>query len=169
MDADAENKFFADIYPGMVEKLFLYDHSGRLVESAINTLVDRIAGAMEDGTTETFVVDIGAGQLHAILGAMRTTGLLSEVGSHLKLTIPYVLTMDVESLSTLMNNIDTFDEMRDVQWVIVKNEKEGPLKAYDESTVLRPAMEQRRALSLRIPREHDPDVMFAFKTSGLSL
>jgi hypothetical protein len=114
------------------------------------------------------VVDIGAGQLHAILGAMRTTGLLSEVGSHLKLTIPYVLTMDVESLSTLMNNLDTFDEMRDVQWVIVKNEKEGPLKAYDESTVLRPAMEQRRALSLRIPREHDPEVMFAFKTSGLS-
>jgi hypothetical protein len=44
VDADAENRFFADINPGMVEKLFLYDHSGRLVESAINTLVDSIAG-----------------------------------------------------------------------------------------------------------------------------
>jgi hypothetical protein len=51
VDADAENKFFADVNPGMVEKLFLYDYSGRLVESAINTLVDSIAGAMEDGTT----------------------------------------------------------------------------------------------------------------------
>jgi CobQ/CobB/MinD/ParA nucleotide binding domain len=168
VDSDAENRFFADVNKGGVENIFLYDHNGRLMESAVNILVDSIAGAMEDGTTETFVVDMGAGQLHAILGAMRTTGLLAEVGSHLKLTIPYVLTMDVESLNTLMHNVDTFDEMRDVQWLIVKNEKDGLLKAYDESTVLRPAMEQRGALSIRIPREHDPDVMFAFKTSGLS-
>lgn len=167
VDSDAENSFFADVNKG-VEKIFLYDHDGRLMESAVNALVDSIAGAMEDGTTETFVVDMGAGQLHAILGAMRTTSLLGEVGSLLKLTIPYVLTMDIESLNTLMHNVDTFDELRDIQWVIVKNEKEGLLKAYDESTVLRPAMEQRRALSVRIPREHDPDVMFAFKTSGLS-
>ncbi|MGP6158536.1 MAG: hypothetical protein ACLPYS_13710 [Vulcanimicrobiaceae bacterium] len=168
VDSDAENKFFADVNNNRVENLFLYDDAGRLIESSVNALVDSIAGAMEDATTETFVVDMGAGQLHAILGAMRTTGLLNEVGSHLKLTIPYVLTMDVESLSTLMNNVDTFDEMRDVQWMVVKNEKDGILKAYDESTVLRPAMEQRRALTIRIPREHDPDVLFAFKTSGLS-
>src|SRR5450631_19551 len=79
VDSDAENRFFADVNKA-VEKIFLYDHSGRLMESAVNTLVDSIAGAMEDGTTETFVVDMGAGQLHAILGAMRTTGLLGEVG-----------------------------------------------------------------------------------------
>jgi hypothetical protein len=38
------------------------------------------AGAMEDDTTETFVVDIGARQLHAILGTMRTISVIQRSG-----------------------------------------------------------------------------------------
>jgi nucleoside-triphosphatase THEP1 len=166
-DTDQENKFFADVNRQNVRAYTLYDRSGRLVTSAINALIDAIGEALEEDV-DVFMVDMGAGQLQTLMGAMRETAVLEEVGKSLGLTVAYVLVDDVESLSTLHNNQAVLDGLP-AQWVVVKNLRDGPLTLYETSEALRPEMQRRNALEMQLPALEDHDVLQAFKLTGLTL
>lgn len=169
LDTDQENKGFADIYPDQVNGITLYTSEGRLVDETINSVVDEIANAMESGDIDVFVCDMGAGQLNAFMGALRETGLISEVGGQLRMTCAYVIVGTIEILSTLMGNHTLFDDVPAIQWMVVKNEKEGSLSAYDESRELRPAMLSRRAVEVEMPAIADKTVLPGWSRSGLTL
>jgi hypothetical protein len=166
-DTDQENKFFADVNRQTVRAYTLYDRAGRLVTSATNALIDAIGEALEEDV-DVFVVDMGAGQLQTLMGAMRETAVLDEVGKSLGLTVAYVLIDDVESLSTLHNNQAVLDGLA-AQWVVVKNLRDGPLTLYETSEALRPEMQRRNALEMQLPALEDHDVLQAFKLTGLTL
>ncbi|HEY0798215.1 MAG TPA: hypothetical protein VGD50_03640 [Candidatus Baltobacteraceae bacterium] len=166
-DTDQENKFFADVNRQNVRAYTLYDASGRLVISAINALIDAIGEAIDD-EVDVFVIDMGAGQLQTLMGALRETDVLGEVGKTIGLTVAYVLVDDVESLSTLHNNQAALDGLA-AQWVVVKNLRDGPLTLYETSEALRPEMQRRNALEVELPALGDHDVLQAFKLTGLTL
>lgn len=168
IDTDQENKFFADANKEEVRPHTLYDTVGRLVDEAVNDIVDEVAKAMNSGT-DVFVVDMGAGQLQALLGGMRETGLLSELGKTLELTAIYVLTQDVQSLSTLVNNYTILDGLRGAKWIVLLNERDGPVNLYLESDELRPAMIERDASEIVMPNVSDKSVFRSFNESGLQL
>ncbi|HTV73904.1 MAG TPA: hypothetical protein VME66_09390 [Candidatus Acidoferrales bacterium] len=166
-DTDQENKFFADVNRQNVRAYTLYDRSGRLVTTAINAFIDAIGEALDDGV-DVFVVDMGAGQLQTLMGALRETAVLDEVGKSVGLTVAYVLVDDVESLSTLHNNQAALDGLA-AQWVVVKNLRDGPLTLYETSEALRPEMQRRNALEMQLPALEDRDVLQSFKLTGLTL
>jgi len=168
IDTDQENKFFADANKEEVRPYTLYDTAGRLVDETINDIVDEIAKAVE-ANIDVFVVDMGAGQLQALIGGMRETGLLSELGKSLELTAIYVLTQDVQSLSTLVNNHTILDGLRGTKWIVLLNERDGPVTLYLESDALRPAMAERDASEIQMPNVADKSVFRSFNESGLQL
>lgn len=169
LDTDQENKGFADLYPDQVTGITLYTSEGRLVDDAVNGVVDDIANAMESGNIDVFVCDMGAGQLNAFLGALRETGLMSEVGGRLRMTCAYVIVGTVESVSTLMSNCTAFDDIPAIRWMIVRNAKEGSLSDYDNSGKVRPAMRERRAVEIEMPAISDKTVLPGWSRSGLTL
>ncbi len=170
IDTDQENKFFSHDYPREVSQHTLYDETGRLNESAINDIVNAIAAAMESGTVERFVVDMGAAQLNALFGAFRETGLVNEIGGRLNLMLYYLLLDEPQSLSTLKNNVALLDDIAGAQWVVVKNQWKGRLAGYEDGRIIRPEMQARNAIEFVMPKMSDPEnAVKVLDTSGLAM
>lgn len=168
IDTDQENKFFAHLHDE-VSQVTLYHADGALDADAIHEIVDAIANAMQGGVVENFIVDMGAGQLNAFIGAFRQTGLFAEAGRSLNLTVAYVITQSVQSLSTLVHNADAFDDVAGAQWVIVRNQVEGPTALYDDSETLRKNMLAKGSIEIEMGDLRDRTILKDWEQSGLRL
>jgi hypothetical protein len=170
-DTDTANRFFNKLHPVKVAPIILYDRDGSLAKETALDLVDSIAAKMDAGDVDTYVIDMGAGQLDAFLSVFRKTGLFAEVGAALQLTVFYVITNDIQSVSTLSANMAEFDTVPGTQWIVVRNFIVGETKLYDESKNIRPAMLARNAKEVEMPNlfKEDESLLDGWKAAKVTI
>jgi hypothetical protein len=165
VDTDQENKGLYSLYPERVKPVTLMDAVGRLRSDEVQGFLDHVAGAAEAGTP-VLLLDMGAAQLRAVFGQMDESGLLDS--GLLALTLLFVIVNEPDSVTTLLNHQACLDGLSHAQFVVVRNAWKGPCALYDESRVLRPAMQQRGALEITLPKLAEEAVLPAVKRSGLT-
>jgi hypothetical protein len=169
IDSDLANKGLLPFHPDEVVPLNLYDQSGIRDEAAITAFGNFVGETAEGGKVPALLMDIGAAQLDPIMGAMRETGLLSLLGKTLRITAFFNVVNTPDSVSALRNNITRFDGLPAVQWVIVRNFRDGSPDTYDNSKTVRPELLKRGALEIDMPLMRDPRVMAAWSDTQLPL
>lgn len=165
IDTDPANPTFAHQGGTHVVSVPLYDRSGYLVPAAINHIVDDLVERAE--SDETIVLDMGAGQLTAIFEGFRARRLLGSQ-SVLPVTLAYLIHRDPASVSTLAQVVDIADDVSDVAWLIVRNERDGPVRQYDGSAT-QAELAKRRAAEMSLPALRDHLVFDALDESHLTM
>jgi hypothetical protein len=169
IDTDLANKGLLPFHPDEVSPLNLYDQAGIRDEAAITAFGNFVGEAAEAGKIDALLMDVGAAQLDPIMGAMRETGLLRLLGKTLRIKAFFSVVNTPDSVSALRNNITRFDDLPAVQWVVVRNFRDGPPDTYDNSKTVRPELLKRGAYEIAIPLMRDPRVMAAWSDTQLSL
>lgn len=169
---DTDQSYAAMAKTGLkeVEEIKLYQDA-HLNNARATQLSDAIGRAFEDGI-EVLVIDMGGGQLEAIIALIAETGI-GELVDIERLIVTYTITSDFQSLATLKDATDAYAGisgdanagMPELEWVIVSNERDGELRRYKDSE-LRSDLLKRGAKEVTMPRLHDPDVMQTYAESG---
>jgi hypothetical protein len=166
VDIDKANQQFATLGEDKVQGFTLQDDNLEVDPRQVTAFANYVGGAMEAGELDAIVVDVGAGQLGLIRGALRETGLEDFIGRKLTLVVVYTIVSNRQSVSTLVNNMTILDGTEGAHWLIVRNAYKGPLADYDKSTTLRPHLLKAGATEIDIEKIRDESILDAWMNSG---
>jgi hypothetical protein len=166
VDIDKANQQFATLGEAKVQGFELQDDNLEVNPRQVTTFANYVGGAMEDGELDAILLDVGAGQLGLIRGALRETGLDDFIGRKLTLVIVYTIVSTRQSISTLVNNMTILDGVEGAHWLIVRNAYKGPLVDYDKSTTLRPHLLKAGATEIDVERIRDEAILNEWMDSG---